>query len=111
MESFLESAQQLWSYAEERQKGKESQSKRIEPMETGHNPRITPGTHSLLGGQGCRVFRKIAHRLFYSARESNPGFLGCEPSVLPLHHEGPQVTVTERKEVQRTGVVTCTKKR
>ena len=58
-------------------------------METGHNSRITPGTHSLLGGQGCRVFRKIAHRLFYSAWESNSGFLGCEPSVLPLHHGGP----------------------
>ena len=58
-------------------------------METGHNPRITPGTHLLLGGQGCRVFRKIAHRFFYSARESNPGSLGCEPSALPLHHGGP----------------------
>ena len=49
---------------EERQAGKESQSKSTEPMETGHNPRITPGTHSLLGGR--RVFRKIAHRLYYS---------------------------------------------
>ena len=69
LESFLESAQQLRSYAEERQKGKELQSKRIEPMETGHNPRITPGTHSLLGGQECRVFRKMPHRLFYSAKQ------------------------------------------
>ena len=57
-------------------------------METGHKPRITPGTHLLLGGQGCRVFRKIAHRFFHSARESNPSSLGCEPSMLTLVSQG-----------------------
>ena len=57
-------------------------------METGHNPRITPGTHLLLGGQGCRVFRKIAHRFFYSARESNPGGgAGCREVLLGRHEQ------------------------
>ena len=56
--------------------------------EVGHYPRITPGTLSLLGGQGCTVFRKITLKLFYSTRKLNPSFLGCEPRVPPLHHEG-----------------------
>ena len=46
---LVKPAQHLRSYARERQKGKELQLKRTGPMETGHNPRITPGTHSLLG--------------------------------------------------------------
>lgn len=46
-------------------------------------------THLLLGRQGCRVCKKIAHRLFCSTWELNPRFLDCEPSVLPLQHGGP----------------------
>ncbi len=30
-------------------------------------------------------------KFFHSARRSNPGPLGCEPSSLPLHHRVPQV--------------------
>lgn len=48
-------------------------------------------THLLKERQGCRVCRKIAHRLFCSTWELNPGFLDCEPSVLPLQHRGPYV--------------------
>ncbi len=52
----------------------------------GHNPQLIPGTHSLLGGQGRGVSEKSPN-FFRSTQESNPGSLGCEPSVLPLHHE------------------------
>ncbi len=50
-------------------------------QETGHNPRLIPGTHSLLGGQG-RGVSKTPLKFFHFARESNPGSLGCKPSVL-----------------------------
>ena len=40
-------------------------------METGHNPRITPGTHSLLAGQGCRVFRSGMQESHHSANHSH----------------------------------------
>ncbi len=34
------------------------------------------------------IIKKLLKKNFHSTRESNPGSLGCEPSVLPLHHEG-----------------------
>ncbi len=51
-------------------------------------PRFIPGTQSLLGGQGRGGIGKVT-QIFRSARESNPGPLGCEPSVLSLHHRAP----------------------
>ncbi len=69
-------------------------------QETGNNPRLIPGTHSLLVGQGVGVSEKLPN-FFRSARESNPGSLGWEPSVLPLHHEAPRKSREEIRALQR----------
>ena len=76
VESVIETPQQPGSYGVERQKGKELQLKRTGPMETSHNSRITPGTHSLLGGQGFRVSEKSPIDFSHSPRDSNTRFLG-----------------------------------
>ncbi len=67
-------------------------------QETGHNPCLIPGTHSLLGGQGRGVSEKPPN-FFNSTWESNPGSLGCEPRVLPLHHEGCVGQIFETKRL------------
>lgn len=57
----------------------------LEPriQEAGYNPQLTPGAHSLLGGQGARIKGDCSS---VSIPPGNPGLLSCEASVLPLHY-------------------------
>ena len=48
-------------------------------QKAGHEPWLTSGTHSLVGGQRLRCKETICLR---STQGSKPRFLGCEPSVL-----------------------------
>lgn len=68
----------LWSFAGERQEGKELlEGSRSQEM--GYNPWLILGTHSPLGGQGHRVLERPP-KFFCSFWESTPGFLGYEHS-------------------------------
>ncbi len=58
-------------------------------QETENNPRLIPGTHSLLGGQGRMVSEKQP-KFFHYAFELNPVSLSCEPSVLTIAPQSPQ---------------------
>ena len=41
------------------------------------------------GWTGSWVYEKSPTLIFHCAQDSNPSSLGCEPSVLPLHHTAP----------------------
>ncbi len=74
--------------------GTEGQSDNLLPQFTFRDskvttPYLTSRTYSLLGEQGCGDIGKAA-QIFDSAWGSNPGPLGCEPSVLLLHQRVPQ---------------------